>query len=226
VGTTTDRGGARTPITAPGALIELVGDGRAGTARVTGVDRRRLRSIVADSTDRRATVLDDVELPGCRATVDHLVVAPSGVWVVDVLPCRGAAELRPVGGFFRDEHRLHVDGRDRTAALDALVWQRAAVDEMLERERPVQGVVPVRTALVLLDGERRVPAEPLRVDDHVVCATADLGPLVAATGPLTDDGISALVEVLRAHQDGRPAIDLTDRARAVAPAEVIHPTGD
>ncbi|UDY35326.1 nuclease-related domain-containing protein [Dermatobacter hominis] len=186
------------------------------------MDRRQLRSIVADLTDRRATVLDDVELPSCRTDVDHVVVAPNGVWIVDVMACTGSVELREVGGFFRTEHRLHVDGRDRTTALDTLVWQRAAVDELLGRELPTAAGTPVHTALVLLDGDRDVPDAPLQVDDHRVCSRSDLGELVAGPGPLSVDAVAAIVEVLRAEQGGRDAIDLTDRARPVVGADAVR----
>jgi hypothetical protein len=183
------------------------------------VDRRQLRSIVADRTDRRATVLDDVQLPGCRGRADHVVVAPNGVWIVATAGCAGDVDLREMGGFFRSEQRLHVDGRDRTDALDALVWQRAAA------ERLVDGTT-IHTALVLLDGERDVPDQPLRIDDHWVCSRSDLGELVATAGHLGPDAITRIVEVIRHEQDDRAAIDLTGRSGSIpASVELRHQLG-
>jgi hypothetical protein len=183
------------------------------------VDRRQLRSIVADRTARRATVLDDVELPGCRADADHVVVAPNGVWLVATTACAVDVEVREVGGFFREEQRLHIDGRDRTGALDGLVWQRAALDQLLDGD-PADPTV--RTALVLLDGERDVPVEPIHIDDHRVCSRRDLGELVAGDGPLTEADVARIVGRLRGLQDVRVAVDLTDPVRPAAPADAVR----
>ncbi|MGB3375417.1 MAG: nuclease-related domain-containing protein [Microbacterium sp.] len=49
-----------------------------------------------------ARVLNDRRLPGTRANIDHIVVAPSGVWVVDAKRYRAKRPtLRVEGGIIR-----------------------------------------------------------------------------------------------------------------------------
>jgi hypothetical protein len=42
----------------------------------------------------RWTVLHDLAVPGSRANIDHLVIGPTGVWVVDTKAFRGKVEAR------------------------------------------------------------------------------------------------------------------------------------
>ena len=46
----------------------------------------------------RALVLDGRVVPGSRARIDHLVVAASGVWVIDVNDITGRVARRDLGG--------------------------------------------------------------------------------------------------------------------------------
>ncbi|WP_019876722.1 nuclease-related domain-containing protein [Sporichthya polymorpha] len=69
-----------------------------------------------------------------RETVDHLVVARSGVWLVDAKTHYGPHEVRRTGGIItpRDE-RLFINYRDRTELVDDLrrevvTLQRVLVD--------------------------------------------------------------------------------------------------
>ena len=199
--------------------MHLVGDDRAAAAPSRALDRKRLRAVVADRTGRRAVVLDDVELPHCRRDADHVVVAPGGVWVVDVVACAGELEVRDVGGFFRDEQRLFADGRDRTDALDSLLWQRAAVVALLGDE-PADPAV--HSALVVVDGDREVVTEPFRIDEHWVCSAEGLGALVADGAANDDDAIARIVAALRGDHSARVAVDLTDRVRPVAAADALE----
>ncbi|GAA0629192.1 hypothetical protein GCM10009547_36030 [Sporichthya brevicatena] len=84
-----------------------------------------------------------------REVVDHFVVAPSGVWVVDAKTHYGPHEVRRTGGILtpRDE-RLFINYRDRTELVDQLrrevvTLQRTLVD--------VGHTVPVHGALCFVD---------------------------------------------------------------------------
>ena len=58
----------------------------------------------------RAVVLDDRRVPGSRTHIDHIVIAPSGVWVVDTNEYDGRVERRDIGGWFKMDERLYVAG--------------------------------------------------------------------------------------------------------------------
>jgi hypothetical protein len=59
-------------------------------------------------------MLHDRRIPGTRANIDHLVVAATGVWIVDAKSYRGKVEQRDVGGWFTTDKRLFAGGRDRS----------------------------------------------------------------------------------------------------------------
>lgn len=84
-------------------------------------------------------VLHDRAMPGSRANIDHLAVAPSGVFVIDAKRYRGKIEVRRR---LFDDPRLLIAGRDRTRLVDALIRQREAVRSALAEtvpEMPVHG---------------------------------------------------------------------------------------
>jgi Nuclease-related domain len=60
------------------------------------------------------SVLHDRRIPGSRANIDHIVVAPCGVFVIDAKNYKGRVEKRDRGGFFSTDCRLYVGGRDKT----------------------------------------------------------------------------------------------------------------
>jgi hypothetical protein len=85
-----------------------------------------------------------------RGNIDHLVVAPAGVFVVDSKRYDGTVELRNVGGFFRPDIRLFVGGREKSALADAMTWQVDAVTAALTAGR-VDPMPPVQPVLCFVD---------------------------------------------------------------------------
>lgn len=78
--------------------------------------------------DGPAIVLHDRRMPRSRGNIDHLVVAPSGVFVVDAKDIRGKVRVStPLIG----KSKLLVDGRDRSKLIDGLDRQVAAVKAAL-----------------------------------------------------------------------------------------------
>ncbi len=76
-------------------------------------------------------ILHDRQVPDSKANLDHLVVAPSGVFVIDAKKYTGGIEVRDVGTMFKADHRLYVKGRDRTKLVDSMLWQRDVVRSAL-----------------------------------------------------------------------------------------------
>jgi hypothetical protein len=104
---------------------------------------RRLAKHLADGT----VLLHDRRMPSSRANIDHIAVAPSGVWVIDAKRYRGkVAVSKPLFG----EAKLRIAGRDRSRLADGLAQQVAAVQAVI----PDIGVeVPVHGALCFVDGD-------------------------------------------------------------------------
>lgn len=71
-------------------------------------------------------------MPGSRAAnIDHIAVTRSGVYVIDAKKYTGRLEERNVGGVFRPDLRLHVNGRDRTKLAAGVTSQVEAVRNVL-----------------------------------------------------------------------------------------------
>lgn len=73
------------------------------------------RHLAADSPE--VPVLHDRRMPGSRANIDHIAIAPSGVLVIDTKRLKGKVEVRkPLCG----SEKLLVAGRDKTKLVESL----------------------------------------------------------------------------------------------------------
>lgn len=82
-----------------------------------------------------------------RANIDHIAVAPSGVWVIDTKRYRGkAAVTSPLFG----KPALVIGGRDQTKLVGAVRAQAAGIEKLLASAGFTVGVTP---ALCFVDTE-------------------------------------------------------------------------
>ena len=77
--------------------------------------------------------LHDRLVPGKRSNIDHIVIGPAGIWVVDAKRYKGRVELRIEGGIIRPVEKTLIVGRRDCEKL---------VDGMLYQMQQVQGAVP------------------------------------------------------------------------------------
>jgi hypothetical protein len=110
----------------------------------------------------RAVVFDDRKVPGTKCHLDHLVIAPSGVWVIDANEYDGRVERRDIGGWFKVDERLFVAGKDRTHLVDGIDRQVIAVENVLAKEG-LDGV-PVHAALCFVNSEWGWFAKPFSLN--------------------------------------------------------------
>lgn len=96
-------------------------------------------------------VLHDRRVPRTRGNIDHLVVAPAGVFVIDAKHLTGRIEIRDVGPFFRREPRLYVGGRDRSYLAEGMGWQVDAVRGVLDSV--ARSELAVHPVLCFVDGD-------------------------------------------------------------------------
>lgn len=107
-----------------------------------------------------------------RGNIDHLAIAPSGVWVIDAKNYRGKVECRDVGGWLKSEVRLYVGGRNQTKLIDGLSWQVNAVRAVLE---PIGfGAVPVHPVLCFTDSDWGLFSRPIRMNGVTVTWAKEL----------------------------------------------------
>lgn len=129
------------------ALLAMTDDPQSTRAWARGaVGEEKLAEALAGVDGLR--VLHDRRVPGTRGNIDHLVIAPAGVFVVDAKRYRGLIRIRDRGGWFKTDLRLYVGTRDCSKLAENMSWQVGAVRNALGSE-PLD-VTPV---LSFIDGE-------------------------------------------------------------------------
>ena len=123
-------------------------------------------------------------VPNTRGDVDHVIVAPSGVWLVDTKSYWGLVEKRDAGNWRTVDHRLFVNGRDQTNLVDDLAWQATGVRALLDALG--LGDVPVHPVLLFIGSAGRWFAKPIDIDGVRAMWTTKLLESVAVPGPLDD----------------------------------------
>jgi hypothetical protein len=85
----------------------------------------------------RVITLHNRRMPSGRGDIDHLAIAPTGVWVIDTKDWKGKVEIRSP---WLGESRLLIRGRDCTKLVDGLERQIAAVRAALDADGPLSSV--------------------------------------------------------------------------------------
>ncbi|QOD92779.1 nuclease-related domain-containing protein [Chryseoglobus sp. 28M-23] len=108
----------------------------------------RVAAVVDAVAGQSIRVLHDRKIPRSKANIDHLVVTPGGVWVIDSKRYQDRRpELRVEGGILRPRvEKLLVRGSDKTALVEGVLKQVAHVQEAV-------GDVPVRGVLCFVDAD-------------------------------------------------------------------------
>ena len=141
-------------------------------------------------------VLHDRLVPGPgRANIDHIVVGPAGVFVIDAKKYIGGVERRDVGGLFRVDERLYVNNRDRTGLVDGVLGQVEVVRAALESRFPE---VPVHGVLCFVGCTWDWPMRPKQVKGVTALWPKKLPEFVVTTGIHTP-AVRSIAEHLRSH---------------------------
>jgi len=166
-----------------GLLLALSAEPPSTTAWERGAEgERRVGAALDRLLAADIGVLHDRRCPGTRANIDHLVVAASGIWIVDAKHYKGRVEQRNVGKWLSTDIRLFVGGRDRTQLLDGLVRQRATIDHALEGTDVTD--VPVHTVLCFVGGDWKLFAKPFALRSSLVTWPNALYERIIAGGPV------------------------------------------
>lgn len=131
-----------------GLLIALQNEPRQEQVWATGArGEERVAERLAELLAPGILLLHDRRVPSSRANIDHIAVAPSGVWVIDTKRYQGKVEIRRS---LLQPPRLTIAGRDKSKLVDGLAGQveivRVALAETAAR-------VPVHGALCFVDAE-------------------------------------------------------------------------
>lgn len=127
-----------------GGLILALGDEpQSTTAWDTGaIGEERLGARLNEYASDSLRVLHDRRIPGSRANIDHIVVARSGIYVVDAKRYKGRPTLKVDGGVLRPRvEKLLVGRHDCTKVVDGVLKQVEVVRDVVGDVEAVHGVL-------------------------------------------------------------------------------------
>jgi hypothetical protein len=152
-------GGALILLGTMGTLVALFGKPDHRRAwRIGAIGEEHVGAILDTLIASGYHVLHDRRRPGGRENIDHVVIGPTGVFVVETKHYRGRVERRGP--------ELWVNGRQKTAFLDQVERQVTAIRSALGVE-DVTGVICIvgadlpRSGLPPMRGIRVIPPEAL-----------------------------------------------------------------
>ncbi len=140
------------------------------------------------------SMLHDRNLPRTRANIDHLVVAPLGVWVIDAKRYKGRIERRQTGFMGTGPSQLFVGRRNQSKLIDGMHRQVDAVRHVLKKHD-----VRVSGALCFIDGDWPLLAQPFTVDGVAVHYPTSLRRALGGDGPLSSPARADLAGLLDEH---------------------------
>lgn len=141
-------------------------------------------------------VLHDRRIPGRRTNIDHLAVAPSGVFVIDAKRYKGKIEVRKP--FFGDPG-LFIAGRNKTKLVAGLARQQEAVRSTLAAAIPE---MPVHACFCFLNpvgqaGGSSLPLiRTLSINDFPLFYPRKLSKRLNALGALSEASRREVAELL------------------------------
>jgi hypothetical protein len=141
---------------------------------------RKLGAGLDNLAERGVLMLHDRRRPGTTANIDHLAVAPTGVWVIDAKRYTGQVAKKDVGGWFSSDVRLFIGRRDCTKLVTGMAKQVDAVRTALGAE---WADVPVRPVLCFVETDWRWFASPFELDGVLVTWPKALRELLVRSGP-------------------------------------------
>lgn len=110
-----------------GTAVNLLAPSRVERAWGKGAQGERIVGAALDalSDEQPVSVLHDRRMPRSRANIDHLALAPGGVFTIDAKHYEGRLEVRARGG------EIWIAGRNRSKLLEQARRQTGAVQEVL-----------------------------------------------------------------------------------------------
>jgi len=172
--------------------LDHPGAARTGPPGGSGAAEARRRVSSLDEMGGAVTVLDRRCVQGEPTPIDHLITAPTGVWVVHDQRWRGRVAWHPAPT--TDGPRLIVNGRDATRHLIALDRQLRQVRRALLEHDCAD--VDARGVLCFVDCEVPLRQRQTHFGPHLVTWPRGLRRCLQDPGPLEKDAREAITQVL------------------------------
>lgn len=173
---------------AGGLILAFSGEPQSTRAWDVGaVGEEKLGGMLTGMAGRLLRVLHDRRIPGTRANIDHLVVCPRGMFVIDAKRYKGRRpQLRVEGGLLRPRvEKLTVGGRDSTKLVDGVLKQVHVVSAALDGPQ-VQGI------LVFVDADWPLVGGAFATRGVPVAWPKRMAKLLVADGPYDEREIERI----------------------------------
>ena len=169
-----------------GLILAPSDDSQSARAWQSGAVGERRLGEKLEGLGGSVVALHDRRVPRSRANIDHIVVGPAGVYVVDAKHYKGASlSIRRSGGFLSPvREQLIVAGRDRTKLATAMDWQVAAVRTALEASSDF-AETPVVAVLCFVDAQFPLFGK-LQINGVQIRGLGGTAKLVTTAGPLDE----------------------------------------
>lgn len=154
---------------------------------------RKLANALKDMPDLK--ILNDRRVPQTKGNIDHILVAPVGVFVVDAKYYEGLIQIRDVGGLFKTDKRLYVGSRDCSRLADNMAWQVEAVRQAL-LAAVVDPMPPIAPVLCFVDGEWPLLFPPEEFKGIRLEGKRSIRKLIAGTTVLNPEAVDHIYHVL------------------------------
>lgn len=178
-----------------GVLLALQGSPQHEAAFKKGAAGERA---VAESLEKHlagspVVLLHDRRMPRGHGNIDHLAVAPTGVYIIDAKNIDGKVRIdAPLFG----PKRLMINGRNRTKLIDGLDRQVEAIKAALgSASWPLAWEIPVHGVLCFLSADLPLLGG-LRMRGHHILRRRAVVKRLEAPGPLDDTAIRSLADHL------------------------------
>lgn len=142
-------------------------------------------------------VLNDRRVEGTKGNIDHILVAPAGVFVVDAKHYEGMIDVVNVGGLFRTDLRLTVRGRDKSDLAEKMEWQVKAVIRALG-DADVSPLPPTQPVLCFVDGNWPIFRAPKAYNGVLLESERSIVRRLTETVELDAEAIDRIARVLSA----------------------------
>lgn len=178
-----------------GVALAITGDPQSTMAwRRGSIGEQKLAEALTGVIDLQ--VLHDRRVPGTRGNIDHILVSPAGVFVVDAKRYNGLIRIRDRGGLFNRDDRLYVGSRDCSELAENMSWQVEAVKRVLASADSEFVAVPVVPVLCFVEGEWPLLSPPESYKGVRLEGTRSIKKLVSSNQRLDGAQVERLTRTL------------------------------
>jgi hypothetical protein len=143
-----------------------------------------LAGYIAREVGDAVIALHDRLIPGTRGNIDHIFVAPTGVWVVDAKAYKGKVVRRETGPLWRRDNELYIGGRRRTTLANSVRKQVDAVNAAMRSDESLHGT-DIHASLCLIDSEWGLLDFPFQLGNVWVVYPGTLKKRLRKNGPIS-----------------------------------------